>query len=319
MSEIDEPQNRARQARNLAQLVLLACGVALLAAAIAGSLLGPVAALGSAALAGGLALACREVPGEAIMRLFNARLMPRDDSQLSSLVDVLAHRAGLAARPDLYIIPSMTMNAFTAGTATPVIAVTEGLLRRLSLRETAGVIAHEMSHVRSGDLEVMAFADLATRATQVLAYLGLALAAVNLYGGAQGYAPFSWLTVALLYLSPFLSSFLQLALSREREFEADRGAVAITGDAQGLASALRRVEGGSGAFWEDLMFPVPQRRVAQPSLLRSHPPSEERIRRLLAASHAEAHDPLVIVEQPMVVGLGAISLRPRYHWTGVWY
>lgn len=310
---------RERRARNIVQLVLLAAGAGFLVSAIAWSLAGPVAGLAAIAVMGGLAFACREVPGVTVVRLFNARALPRDDSQLSSLIDVLAHRAGLSERPDLYVIPSMTMAAFTAGTRSPAIAVTEGLLRRLSLRETAGVVAHEMSHIRSGDLEVMAFADLVTRAMQLLAYLGLALAVVNLYGGSRGYAPFSWLTIALLYLAPFLSSLLQLALSREREFEADKGAVAITGDPQGLASVLRRVDGDTGAFWDDLMLPVPGRKVAQPSLLRSHPPSEERIRRLMAIDATETPEPLDIVEQPMVVGLGAISLRPRHHWTGVWY
>ncbi|HRN84165.1 MAG TPA: M48 family metalloprotease, partial [Hyphomicrobium sp.] len=120
-------------------------------------------------------------------------------------------------------------------------------------------------------------------------------------------------------------SLLQLGLSRAREFQADADAAALTGDPQALASALRRLETYTGHFWEDLMFPVPGRRVPHPSLLRSHPETEDRIQRLLALKTASSgsawHAPLVIVEQPMVslVGYGPGDMRPRYRWPGLWF
>jgi Zn-dependent protease with chaperone function len=131
----------------------------------------------------------------------------------------------------------------------------------------------------------------------------------------------SWWTVLLLYLAPALSSLLQLALSRTREFDADLEAVGLTGDPLGLASALRRLENYTGRVWEDLMFPVPARRVPQPSLLRSHPTNDERISRLLAVGNRRQLDPIVIVEQPMIslVGVGPIEMRPRYRWPGLWF
>ncbi|MGE0022157.1 MAG: M48 family metalloprotease, partial [Hyphomicrobium sp.] len=110
---------------------------------------------------------------------------------------------------------------------------------------------------------------------------------------------------------------------RAREFEADRTAAALTGDPASVASALSRLETYTGHFWEDLMFPVPARRVPQPSLLRSHPETEERIRRLLEAAPdgTAPHAPLVIVEQPMMslVGYGPGDMRPRYRWPGLWF
>jgi len=264
------------------------------------------------------------MPPETVMRLYQATRIPPDDRQLSSLVDVLAYRAELPKRPDLYVIPSATLNAFAAGSrAHAAIAVTEGLLRRLSLAETAGVLAHEMAHIRNNDLAVMGLADVMTRVLQLMSYVALGLALYNVLALVRGEDVISWWAVLAFYLAPALSSLLQLALSRTREFEADRTAAALTGDAAALASALRRLDTTTGHFWEDLMFPVPGRRVPLPSMLRSHPETEERIRRLEASDAPEAprHDPLVIVEQPMfsLVGYGPGDMRPRYRWPGLWF
>lgn len=266
------------------------------------------------------------MPPEAVMRLYQATRIPRDDSQLSSLVDVLCYRADLPRRPDLYVIPSATLNAFAAGSRDhSAIAVTEGLLRRLSLAETAGVLAHEMAHIRNNDLLVMGLADVITRVLQLMSYAALGLALFNVFALTTGEDTISWWAVLLLYLAPALSSLLQLGLSRAREFEADRTAVALTGDAASLASALRGLETYTGHFWEDLMFPVPARRVPLPSLLRTHPETEDRVERLksIAAAPEEhlRHAPLVIVEQPMMslVGYGPGDMRPRYRWPGLWF
>lgn len=266
------------------------------------------------------------LPPEAVMRLYQATHVPRNESQLSSVLDVLAHRAGLDVRPDLYVIPSMTLNAFATGSRErSAIAVTEGLLRRLSLAETAGVLAHEIAHIRNNDLLVMGLADVMTRVLQLMSYAALGLALYNVLAYVGGEDPISWWVVLALYIAPALSSLLQLGLSRAREFEADAAAVALTGDPGALASALRRLETYTGHFWEDLMFPVPARRVPQPSLLRSHPETEERVQRLIelaSAPGAEAgHDRLVIVEQPMMtlVGYGPGDMRPRYRWPGLWF
>jgi heat shock protein HtpX len=273
------------------------------------------------ALAAVFVLAPR-VPPEAVMRLYRATRVPRDTSQLSSLVDVLAHRAELKRRPDLYVIPSTTLNAFAVGSPDhSAIAVTEGLLRRLTLREISGVLAHEMSHIRNNDLWVMGLADVVTRFLQLLSYVALALAALNLLAALTGDEFVSWWTVIILYLAPALSSLLQLGLSRAREFDADMEAAGLTGDPLGLASALRRLETYTGHFWEELMLPVPARRVPQPSLLRSHPATEDRVARLLSLDARPALEPIVIVEQPMMslVGYGPGDLRPRYRWPGLWF
>jgi len=312
---------------NLWHAALLVLGFIVIVTVPTVLLWGAAGALSAAVL---IALACplaTRMPPEAVMRLYQATQVPRDDSQLSGVVDVLAYRAGLPRRPELYVIPSMTLNAFAAGSREhSVIAVTEGLLRRLSLAETAGVLAHEMAHIRNNDLLVMGLADVMTRVLQFMSYAALGLALYNVFAFVRGDDAISWWAVLLLYLAPALSSLLQLGLSRSREFEADASAAALTGDPAALASALRRLETYTGHFWEDLMFPVPARRVPQPSLLRTHPETEDRIQRLMAFRASPPrdlyeHEPLVIVEQPSfsLVGYGPGDMRPRYRWPGLWF
>lgn len=314
---------RDHQRRNLLQSVVLLVSIGLLLVVATAIVWGLVGAVTTASLLAGLYVLAPRVPPAAVMRLYRATHVPSGGvDQLSSLVDVLAHRAGLSSRPNLYVIPSMTLNAFATGTPShSAIAITEGLLRRLTLREISGVLAHEISHIRNNDLEVMGLADVITRFLQLLSYVALVLAALNLLAMLSGEQVVSWWTVLLLYTAPAISSMLQLGLSRAREFDADREASVLTGDAIGLASALRQLDAHTGHFWEDLMFPVPGRRISQPSLLRSHPTNEDRIARLLSLHEQPRHEPLVIVEQPMVslVGLGPIEMRPRYRWPGLWY
>lgn len=319
---LDEAAHREHAARNTLQTILLLAGLGALLVSTSWILGGPLGTLAAIAAVGLFTMLSPRIPAEAVMRLYRATPVAQDDSQLASLVDVLAYRAELKARPKLYAIPSMTVAAFAAGSPErPAIAVTEGLLRQLSLRETAGVLAHEMSHIRNNDLEVLGLADLVTRVLQIFAYAAFVLAAINIYTGLYGREAVPWLAILVLYAAPALSSFLQLGLSRAREFDADREAVALTGDAAGLAQALARIENKTGRFWEDLMFPVPGRRVPLPSLLRTHPETSERIKRLEELAGRPKLDPLVIVEQPMVstVGLGPLAMRPRTRWPGVWY
>ncbi len=313
---------------NLWQSALLITGFVSLIAIPTVLLWGAMGALAALLLIAVVCPLAARIPPEALMRLYQATRVPRDDSQLSSLVDVLAYRAELPSRPELYVVPSLTLNAFAAGSRNhSAIAVTEGLLRRLSLPETAGVLAHEMAHIRNNDLLVMGLADVMTRVLQFLSYAALGLALFNVFAIVRDEETISWWAVLLLYLAPALSSLLQLGLSRAREFKADADAAALTGDAASLGSALRHLETHTGHFWEDLMFPVPARRVPNPSLLRSHPDTEDRVHRLMAlasaAPQAEApgHTPLVIVEQPMfsLVGYGPGDMRPRYRWPGLWF
>jgi heat shock protein HtpX len=257
------------------------------------------------------------------MRMYRARpLDPRTGGSIVHIVDVLSDRAELRVPPRVYVIPSMTLNAFATGTPEKaVIGVTEGLLRRLSLNELAGVLAHEISHIRNNDLAVMSLADVMTRFTQMLFYLALFLAIFHLPSFLLGDAEISLTGLLLLYLAPTASSLIQLALSRTREHDADVEGVGLTGDPASLASALEKLERYQGHFWEDMTLPVPGRRIPHPSLLRSHPLTAERIARLRSLEGRPMLPQLAIAEEPMIslVGVGPIAMRPRYRWTGVWF
>jgi heat shock protein HtpX len=154
--------------------------------------------------------------------------------------------------PRLYVVPSKMMNAFAVGRREEsAIAITDALARNLTTRELAGVLAHEISHVAAEDVKVMAFADMVSRFTSLMSTVGLFSLVFNLVGFAGGYgAQVPWEGVIVLLAAPSVGGLLQMALSRTREFDADLNAAALTGDPDGLASALAKLERAQGRMWE---------------------------------------------------------------------
>ena len=171
------------------------------------------------------------------------------------------------------------MNSFTVGSKDQYrILLSDALLRHLNARELYGVLAHELSHVQNNDLQVMTLADVITRITSILSLFGVSLLILYLPMFILEGQSFPWTIALLLLFTPNLSALLQLALSRTREFFADEKAVELTGDPAGLASALGKIEYLSEGWLK--RFLLPQYRVNEPSVLRTHPPSKERIERL---------------------------------------
>ena len=299
---LNPDQLHAHRTQNRRQSALLIGGIGLLTGFSAWLLWDWTGVLVMLAWIGALYALAPRLPPKFIMRMFRGRpLDPRNGESIVALVAELARRAGLPAAPAVYVIPSMTLNAFATGTPdNAVVGITEGLLRRLTLRELGGVLGHEISHVANNDLAVMSLADLMTRFTQILSYLAVFLAIINLPGLLLGDTDVSYTALLLLYLAPTVSSLLQLGLSRTREYDADLQGAALTGDPAALAGALDKLERYQGHFWEDMMLPVPGRRIPQPSLLRSHPPTADRIARLLAIENGRLQPRIDPTEQPMV-------------------
>jgi heat shock protein HtpX len=232
LAPLDAAEQRRHKRRNLLQSVLLTLGMVGLLALCGWLLFGAegIVGLGLGAVFA-LAMAPRVSP-RMVLRLYSAQpLMPE---QLPAVFDVLARlteRAGLARIPRLYYVRSALLNAFAVGGPNDAaIALTDGMLRHLDLRELAGVLAHEISHIRNRDLWLMNLADLAGRLTRVMSLLGIGLLIVGLPLWLSGAAELPWLPVPLLLFAPQLTMLLQLALSRSREFDADLDAAGLTGD-----------------------------------------------------------------------------------------
>lgn len=321
---VSAAERRRHKIRNILHSILLLAGMVAILGVSAFLIWGPEGVVW-AMIGGGLGfLLSPSLPPEWVMRLYGAVAIDRRDApDLHELVAILARRAELERAPRLFWIPSPILNAFAVGSpANAAIAVTDALLRTLTMRELAGVLAHEISHIRNNDLWIMQLADVMSRFTSLLSWLGQLLLILNVPLLLTGHAAVSWLAVLVLIFAPTIMALLQLALSRAREYDADLDAAGLTGDPAGLASALAKLERYQGRFWEEIF--LPGRRIPEPSLLRTHPPTEERIRRLLSLYEAE---PAEVIERqialPSRISLPGHFVRaegpPRFRRAGIWY
>ncbi len=258
-----------------------------------------------------------------VMRLYGAtRLGAANAPRLVHVTERLAERAALPAPPQLYYVPSRVLNAFAVGSpGQSAIALTDGMLRRLELPEIIAVLAHEMSHIRNNDLWVMGLADMFSRATSLLSLLGQLLLIVSLPLALFSMMVINWAAILLLIFAPTLSSLAQLALSRTREYDADLNAVRLTGDPDALASALAKIERIQGGWLERVL--LPGRGVPEPSLLRTHPDTGDRIARLMAlkASGQEQGSwaRLAKLSRDQDAFGRPVKRPPRWHVTGLWH
>ncbi|MBS9405508.1 M48 family metalloprotease [Halomonas sp. TRM85114] len=224
------------------------------------------------------------------------RLQRPHAPELYHILDVLYQRAGLTIPPQLYYVPTRDLNAFAIGSQRDGgIAITEGLLRTLDLRQLTGVLAHEVSHLRHGDTRVMSMAAAMTRLTVWITTVVQISLLLMLPQVVMGEMTFPWAALLLVALAPTISTLLQLALSRNREYTADMEAADLTGDPLALASALQLLERYQGS-WLTTMFG--RHKPAWIDWLRTHPLTEQRTRRLMAINeHAQGDSAQPIIRQ----------------------
>ncbi len=265
---------------NAIQTLLLAILMVVLLGVIGWLVAGRSGLLWSLFAGGLLALFSPVMSPRLVLAMFDARPIPPGRlPELERVNAELSRRAGLERPPRLYYLPSVLMNSFATGRpADSAVALSDGLLRRLGEREIVAILAHEISHIRHRDLWVMALADIVGRLTAMLALVGYLLALVYVPLWLAGEAAIPWLLLLVFILAPNVSALLQLALSRLREYRADLGAVELTGDAEGMARALERIEHYETHWLYRLL--LPHRRNPLPSILRTHPPTSERVARL---------------------------------------
>ncbi|HNR88577.1 MAG TPA: zinc metalloprotease HtpX [Spirochaetota bacterium] len=309
-----------RKVRNALQTALLFALMAALLGAIGYIMSGPFGLVVALVFALAIMAMSPAVSPRMVLKMYRARALSEYEAPyLYRVIEELARRADLPAAPVLYYVPSSIMNAFSVGDRTNAgIALTDGLIRALNPRELAGVLAHELSHVRHGDLWIMNLADSLSRFTNVFSTVGIFVLVVSLplYLAAGVMVPLP--ALAVLMGAPTLAVLLQLALSRTREFEADLGAVALTGDPRGLASALGKIERYPMRLWD--MILMPGRKVPGPSALRTHPETEKRIARLLElAEETQRHIEHVRDATVLPERYPPVTRAPRWRSGGIWH
>ena len=212
---------------------------------------------------------------------------------LHQLTAELVQRAQLPM-PKVYVIPDQSPNAFATGRnpSHAAVAATEGIMRVLSRDELAGVMAHELAHVKHRDILISSVA--ATIAAAIMMVARMAQFAA-MFGGSsrsddnEGSNPLALLVG--IFVAPIAAMLIQAAISRSREFAADAGGAAITGNPHGLASALRKIEGYSKQVPMDANPATAHMFIIKPfsvrglfGLFSTHPPTEQRIAALLGGS-----------------------------------
>lgn len=217
-----------------------------------------------------------------------------DAPELHGMIARLATRAGIP-KPSVYVTPAEQPNAFATGRnpKNSAIAVTQGIVQALSPRELEGVIAHEMAHIKNRDILIASIAAMVAGAISAIAnFLQFSL---FFGGGDDDDSPLGFIgMIATIIFAPLAAMIIQMAVSRQREYQADATGAEFLGDGNGLADALEALERGSHAIPLAVNPASAPLYIVNPlaafggrgmmNLFSSHPPTAERVRRLRSYS-----------------------------------
>ena len=238
-----------------------------------------------------------------VLRMQNAKPLGRHNApELYDIVDGLSERAGIPT-PSLYLIETDQPNAFATGRSpdNAAVAVSRGLVQMLERRELAGVISHELAHIKNRDTLTMTVTATLAGAITMLAQFGF------WFGGRNSNSPLGpFGGIVAFFLAPVAAMLVQMAVSRTREYEADRDGAAISGDPLALASALQKISSMAKRFenpWArrspgmaHMYIVNPLSGRGQDNLFATHPAVENRIAELQRI--AEQMDPDPIADRP---------------------
>ncbi len=231
-----------------------------------------------------------------VLRMHNARpIGARDPSGLSQMVRDLADNAGMPM-PAVYVIDTPQPNAFATGRnpANSAVAVTTGLMNSLSREELSGVVAHELAHIRNHDTAIMTVTATFAGAISMLANFAF------FFGGSRERLGMIG-TLAMMFLAPMAAALVQMAISRTREYAADKAGAEICGNPLWLASALERIQEGAARIDNDAaernpatahMFIInPLHAHKRDALFSTHPATENRVAALRQMAGASGATP----------------------------
>ena len=271
---------------NLKVFVLMA-GLTALFGALGGLIGGQAGMMMALAFAALMNVAMYWGSSRLVLRMYRARIVTPDEApQLYAMVDTLRRRAGLPM-PAVAIAPHAQPNAFATGRnpQNAVVCVTEGLLQLLSVDEVQGVVAHELAHIKNRDMLLQTVTATLAGAIGNLANFGLFFG-----GGDEDDNPLALIGVAIL--APIAAMVVQMAIGRQREFQADAVGAQICGRPHSLANALRRLESGARAIPMQVAPSAAPLAMVNPlaalrgggvaRLFSTHPPTIDRVVRLEA-------------------------------------
>jgi heat shock protein HtpX len=219
------------------------------------------------------------------------------------MVDTLSQRAGLPT-PKIYVIESDQPNAFATGRnpANGAVAVSTGLLRQLETREVAGVVAHELAHIRNRDTLTMTITATLAGAISMLAQFGLFFGGGNNRDNPLGFVG----TLLMVFLAPVAAMVVQMAVSRTREYEADKDGAVISGDPLALASALDKI---TRIAQRTVNVPA-ERNPAMAHMYIANPLSGARMDNLFS-THPNVQNRISQLQRLAAEGIGAPTTAPR--------
>ncbi|MGQ9927724.1 MAG: zinc metalloprotease HtpX [Chloroflexaceae bacterium] len=278
---------------NTFKTTILLAGLTALFIVIGGALGGQIGMIIALVFAVALNMGAWWFSDKLALRMSGAHeVSPADAPELHQMVEVLSQRAGIP-KPRVYIIESETPNAFATGRnpANGAVAVTTGIARMLTRDELAGVIAHELAHIKHRDTLISSIAATIAGAITMLADMAMwgmmfaGLTGQNDDDNGGGIAEMVG-GILMMILAPIAAVIIQMAISRSREYLADAGGARILGDPLPLASALEKLEWTAGRLPMQTSPATSHLYIVNPlvgglaGLFRTHPDTSERIARL---------------------------------------
>lgn len=269
---------------------ILMAGIVALFGVVGGAIGGQQGMLIALVLGGGMNVWAYWFSDKMVLKMYNARQVDADSAPaFYNIVKDLSQRAGLPM-PKVYIINEDQPNAFATGRNPEhaAVAATTGILRMLSERELRGVMAHELAHVKHRDILISTIAATVAGAISALAQFGM------LFGGRGGgnNRPHPVAQILIMILAPLAAMLIQMAISRTREFGADKGGAEISDDPGALADALLKIESRAKGIpfqtaeehpaTAQMMIMNPLSGGSLRNLFSTHPATQERVARLRA-------------------------------------